>query len=231
MPAFAAWRMPPVANRADKARLIRQDRVLALVALPREDHRLRLGHEARRRLHRRDHRGAVRLVVARLVSQRQVAVDVVLDAAGVALLLDLVEVVADAAVEIPRIDRLRRNDRRRRQLGLGPCRAGNSVVRHVVLARNLRGGRHARRRVQAQRNRRRNRLVLSRRRSSRPGHAAVLPERIEANRAAAEPALLRTERKLLIQVDRRAVQIAAAVAVASRRRRMPACGVLVCMLT
>ena len=95
-------RVAQLAGRESRgeARLIRQDLVLALVALPRQRHRLRLGHEARRRLHGRDDRRAMRLVVARLISQRQVAVEVVLDAAGVALLLDLVEVVADAAVEI-----------------------------------------------------------------------------------------------------------------------------------
>ena len=139
-------------------------------------------------LNRRDDRRAVRLVVTRLVPQRQVGVEVVLDAARVAFLLDLVEVVADAAVEISRIDRLIGDDRRRRQLGLGPRGAGNSVVRHVVLSRDLRGAGHARRGAQPKRDRRRNRLILPRH-DVAAGNAAILPERIQANRTAAEPAV------------------------------------------
>ena len=193
-PIVAACRTRPVTNLRRDARLIRQDRVLALVALARQRHRLRLRHEGRRVLNRRDDRRAVRLVVARLVAQSHVAVDVVLDAAGIALLLDLVEIGFHAAVEILLIDRVRRDHRRRCQLRLGPGGAGDSVVGQIVLSCDLNRSRDARCGVQAQGDRWRDRLVVARH-VVPAGDASVLPECIQPQRAAAKPAVGRTGRE------------------------------------
>src|SRR6185436_11317724 len=98
--------VPKTAGREPRrqAGLIRRDGVLALVALPRDAHLIRHGVVGRDVLHGGDDGFALRAVVPRLISQREIAIDVMLDPRGVAVLPCLVVVVAGTPVEVALID-------------------------------------------------------------------------------------------------------------------------------
>src|SRR5215203_2912042 len=93
-----------------KIRLVRRDRILTFVPLAGQYDRLRLWQETRRILNRGNDGSAMGSVVPRLIPQCHIAVDVVLDASGVAGLFHLVCVISDAAVEVPRVHGLRGDD-------------------------------------------------------------------------------------------------------------------------